>query len=158
MPTPLLRKCLIWHNDQLHNHLWHCVKTLYNKQQTHQLMKLNGPDGTQYVEHQHICCCIHGSVQSKCGCISYVCVPCNNEQHWSAESLAHARCVRFCSCLRKVWSRVSEAVLLVLQTLSLSFITITLPQTAFLRFIAFSMECHMSKYQENNDVYKYHIV
>ena len=45
-----------------------------------------------------------------------------NEQHWSAEPSAQARCVWFC-CLCKVCSRVSEALLLALQTLSLSFIT-----------------------------------
>ena len=46
-------------------------------------------------------------------------------------------CVQFCSCLCKVCPRVSEAVLLALQTLSL----LTLPQTlakAFVRSIAFS--------------------
>ena len=52
-----------------------------------------------------------------------------NEQHWSAEPLAQARCVRFCFCLYKVWSCVSKALLLALRTLSLSFVTITLPQT-----------------------------
>ena len=43
-------------------------------------------------------------------------------------------CVRFCSCLCKVCPRVSEAVLLTLQTLSL----LTLPQSVRLSFIAFS--------------------
>ena len=42
----------------------------------------------------------------------------SNEQHWSAEPSAQARCVWFCSCLCKVWSHVLEALLLALRTLS----------------------------------------
>ena len=51
-----------------------------------------------------------------------------------------AICVRFCSCLCKVCSLVSEALLLALQTLSLSFLTSnsSSDRKAFLRFIAFS--------------------
>ena len=50
------------------------------------------------------------------------------------------RCVWFCSYLCKVCSRVSEALLLVLRTLSLSFPTNnpSSDSKAFLRFIAFS--------------------
>ena len=63
-----------------------------------------------------------------------------NEQHWSAEPSAQARCVQFCSCLCKVCSRVSEALLLTLWTLSHSFVTndSSSDSKAFLRFIAFS--------------------
>ena len=63
-----------------------------------------------------------------------------NERHWSAEPLVQARCVQFCSCLCKVCSRVSEALLLTFQTLSLSFVTnnSSSDSKAFLRFIAFS--------------------
>ena len=51
-----------------------------------------------------------------------------------------AKCVWFCSYLCKVCSRVSEALLLVLRTLSLSFPTnnSSSDSKAFLRFIAFS--------------------
>ena len=59
-----------------------------------------------------------------------------NEQHRSIEPSAQARCVRFCSCLCKVWSHVSEALLLTLETLFLSLVTITVLQTV--RFVVFS--------------------
>ena len=51
-----------------------------------------------------------------------------------------AICVRFCSCLCKVCSLVSEALLLALRTLSLSFLTSNScsDSKAFLHFIAFS--------------------
>ena len=51
-----------------------------------------------------------------------------------------AICVRFCSCLCKVCSLVSETLLLALWTLSLSFLTSnsSSDSKAFLHFIAFS--------------------
>ena len=64
----------------------------------------------------------------------------HNEQHWSAEPSVQARCVRCCSCQCKDCSCASEALLLALWTLSLSFVTnnSSLDSKAFLRFIAFS--------------------
>jgi len=68
-----------------------------------------------------------------------------NEQHWSAEPSSQARwevfmliiCVRFCSCLCKLCSRVSEALLPSLQT-CLQLNNSSSDSKAFLRFIAFS--------------------
>ena len=59
---------------------------------------------------------------------------------WTIEAVMLARCVWFCSYLCKVCSRVSEALLLVLRTLSLSFPTNnpSSDSKAFLHFIAFS--------------------
>ena len=50
------------------------------------------------------------------------------------------QCVQFCSCLCKVYSCVSDALLLTLQTLSLSFLTnnSSSHSKGFLRFIVFS--------------------
>ena len=63
-----------------------------------------------------------------------------NEQHWSAEPSVQARCVRFSSCLYKVWSHVSEAVLLALRTFVALFChyNSSSDSKASLHFIAFS--------------------
>ena len=46
----------------------------------------------------------------------------------------------------KVWSRVSEAVLLALRTLSLSFVTITLPQTVRLFYVSLRSQAPPQQY------------
>ena len=69
-----------------------------------------------------------------------------NEQQWSVEPSVQARCVRFCSCLCKVCSCASEAVLLTLQTLAPSCITITLPQTVRLFCVSLCSQAPQQQY------------
>ena len=66
---------------------------------------------------------------------------------WTIEAVMLVRCVWFCSYLCKVCSRVSEALLLILRTLSLSLSPlITLPQTVRLFYVSLRSQAPQQQY------------